>query len=1428
MLNKKLMIRSGLRYIYYLFFGLFLLCIMLPAGYAQVTNISGTINSYGKVTAILAPDKVQLLDNSAGFTANDKVLIIQMKGAKVDPVGSAIYGTSITDKVGDWGHYEFIVIDAVSTSPDIITFKNDLLGTYDAESFVQLVKVKEYENVLVEGELTCPEWDEVSGTGGVLTFLVDNNIRLNADINVSGKGFEGGISDIIQGLTISAQNVDPDLLHFTEAEDKAARKGKGIASHIAAVPINYDDYARGKGRFVSGGGGGNGRFAGGGGGSSYGPGGLSSTGFDLDGLYGRGWPGQDLTLESTVINAYYPVVMGGGGGAGGRGSVSDVASDGGRGGGIIIILADTIFGNAYSIKADGESVWPVAENNGGAGGGGAGGSVVISSNFSPSSALTISVNGGDGGHTHNDYGSGGGGSGGLIFTNKNISAPVLSSVEPGEEGQVQYSGVPSGYSTAGSGKVEDTLLIRLNGFLFNTIVSNDTKSRIDSICFGESAPLIIGSEPTGGSGIYDIKWVRKIDDDVVWDTIPGETGKDLDLTVAEYDTLSLKRVVFDRNQNPKVIDVSKEVTIIVQPLITGNTIGYDTIICLNQDPDPLLPIDILGGGNFDSAVPDSTFSWRMSTVNNTDYETWTLPSEINDKRDFNPDPLGITTYYYRAVQSGACYDTSNIVTVMVLPLISGNIIEGDQIICEDQLFTNLEETSSPGLSGGDGSYKYEWRISTDDINYNPATGTVDQSDFNPDEPSFVRNTDQLFRRFVWSGADDVCADTSNVVTLKMWSDITVNVIYSDQTITANGPVALLTGDPLVSSDSGADTTYLWQQSADNISWFTADGEYTEETYQPAGLTDTTYYRRRVTILPCEEFSNVIVINVHPAIDNDTISTISGIKTDTICNNQIPNTLLGSQPTGGDEVDYYYQWQNCIDNISFSDIPGATGQNYDSPALTTPSLTVTKYYFRRTVTSGESTGISDTITITVLPDIEGNTITGDQTICYNTGLLIPITAPLPEGGDESYGYLWEESSDNSTWDPASTGVNSNIDFDPGILTAPMYYRRRVISPVSNSCDTSFSNAIFIDIYELPIGSITGISVADACAEDDVTISLDMTAAGQAPYDIVLDDGNGGSLSFTATTNIYDHTFKPGSAGDFTDYTYQFTSLIDDNNCVATDITGSPNLKVYTVPTATISAATPEDICGDVVALEATPSVGSGIWSCPDASSILPAGSASATATTDVTVDGSATYTFTWTETNVICSDAATIDITFWEQPDPVDAGPGETLLPLTTEYPLNATPASAGSGIWTAEPDNGQNFDLEDSNVTDVKGLVDGVNILRWTVTNSEYCLEVSDTIMLTVSSIIVPSGYSPNMDGVNDYFVVKGLNNESVEAELVVTDINGVVVYDDPEYSNKWDGRNNSGDYLPDGTYYYFLRIKKPYARQYKGYVIIKRSIGKD
>ncbi|MEL7145702.1 MAG: T9SS type A sorting domain-containing protein [Bacteroidota bacterium] len=53
----------------------------------------------------------------------------------------------------------------------------------------------------------------------------------------------------------------------------------------------------------------------------------------------------------------------------------------------------------------------------------------------------------------------------------------------------------------------------------------------------------------------------------------------------------------------------------------------------------------------------------------------------------------------------------------------------------------------------------------------------------------------------------------------------------------------------------------------------------------------------------------------------------------------------------------YQWQSSTDNISFSDIVGATGASYDPPAIATTT------YFRRSVTLGATTLESNTVTVT---------------------------------------------------------------------------------------------------------------------------------------------------------------------------------------------------------------------------------------------------------------------------------------------------------------------------------------------------------------------------------------------------------------------------------------------------------------------------------
>ncbi|WP_170299093.1 gliding motility-associated C-terminal domain-containing protein [Larkinella terrae] len=70
--------------------------------------------------------------------------------------------------------------------------------------------------------------------------------------------------------------------------------------------------------------------------------------------------------------------------------------------------------------------------------------------------------------------------------------------------------------------------------------------------------------------------------------------------------------------------------------------------------------------------------------------------------------------------------------------------------------------------------------------------------------------------------------------------------------------------------------------------------------------------------------------------------------------------------------------------------------------------------------------------------------------------------------------------------------------------------------------------------------------------------------------------------------------------------------------------------------------------------------------------------------------------------------------------------------------------------------------------------------------------------------LVIPEGFSPNGDGLNDKFIVRNLGK--LTAEITIFDRNGTVIYEVKNYQNDWDGRDNNKN-LPTGTYFYSIRL---------------------
>lgn len=89
------------------------------------------------------------------------------------------------------------------------------------------------------------------------------------------------------------------------------------------------------------------------------------------------------------------------------------------------------------------------------------------------------------------------------------------------------------------------------------------------------------------------------------------------------------------------------------------------------------------------------------------------------------------------------------------------------------------------------------------------------------------------------------------------------------------------------------------------------------------------------------------------------------------------------------------------------------------------------------------------------------------------------------------------------------------------------------------------------------------------------------------------------------------------------------------------------------------------------------------------------------------------------------------------------------------------------------------------------------------------------------NDLIIPSGFTPNNDLVNDFFEIVGVEYLE-EHQLVIFNRWGQEVFSNINYINQWGGVNKDGQPLPEGTYFYVLKSLLNNNKK-SGYVVIHR-----
>ena len=394
-----------------------------------------------------------------------------------------------------------------------------------------------------------------------------------------------------------------------------------------------------------------------------------------------------------------------------------------------------------------------------------------------------------------------------------------------------------------------------------------------------------------------------------------------------------------------------------------------------------------------------------------------------------------------------------------------------------------------------------------------------------------------------------------------------------------------------------------------------------------------------------------------------------------------------------------------------------------------------------------------------------------------------------------------------------GVAQWTSLTPGISIVNPAQNNTAISGVvlgSNKLVWTSSNGVCpanSDTVEIIVSALPSVATAGSNQNWCDTITQ-IQLQGNVPQigsGVWIPISGSGTLSNPGSANTTVSGLQVGSA--------VFEWVISSGACTASRDTVSITINASPTPS---NAGTNQNYCinSNAITLNGNvPTIGTGTWSLLSGNATIDNVSQ---ANSNIQVADSGNYIFNWTITNGVCQSSSSTTIHIDALPSPANAG-----ADITANTPavfLNAEIPQIGTGAWLLYQGTGTISDINNP-TTQVSGLTQGTTVLSWTVSNGA-CAYSADEITISYLDLVIPNAISPNNDGINDAFVVPGLEYYS-DVKFTLFNSWGTIVYESSDYKNDFAGITNSGQKLIDDTYYFVLQISSDL--EYKGYLIIKK-----
>jgi len=368
------------------------------------------------------------------------------------------------------------------------------------------------------------------------------------------------------------------------------------------------------------------------------------------------------------------------------------------------------------------------------------------------------------------------------------------------------------------------------------------------------------------------------------------------------------------------------------------------------------------------------------------------------------------------------------------------------------------------------------------------------------------------------------------------------------------------------------------------------------------------------------------------------------------------------------------------NFNFR-IGGVSIQNGSTPTFTTSSLTngqvvdviVTDFHG----CSATSAGITNIVNPLPTPTLTSSD--NDNAICEGTSVTFTAT----DGTNYNFrvGGASVQNSSSPTFTTTTLAHNQVVD---------------VVVTNANGCSAA-SNGIATTVYTRP--------VADAgSGGNECDLTFQLKAVPSTGIGTWTRTSGPGTASFNPSSNSPDAVVTVSAYGTYTFTWTEVNGLCTDNDVITVNF--------YQQPVA--NAGTGGNNCGLQFHLNGSMIIGTGTW-------ILQSGPGDAVFSPDantpdaiVNVSDYGSYVFRWTVVNGTCSNSATVNVSFFEQPA---ANAGEGGDECDRDFVLNAVPAASGS--WSLVSGPGTATFIPDRYQADATVTVTqfGTYTFAWTISN---------------------------------------------------------------------------------------------------------------